>query len=170
MPRKRRTREKNGRPQREATWERLEPVLRRRCRECGLPPTYENMRRVRGQEGGTYWGKLWISGRIKRKNYEGFEAFSKLRTAFLQSIDAPRDTPKIASLEPGGLGVRPENVAIVEAIRARFTAIDRDLRKYPLPIVRAAYATIEERNAPELEVRLAGRVLYGLLVQGEKSS
>lgn len=172
MARKRKNtrREKNGRPQRQTAWGIQEPILRRRCLECGLPPTVENMRKVRGEAGGTYWGKLWLTNKITHRQYEAFKAFAKLRASYLESIDAPKEDPKIASYEIGGAGTRPENASLCAAIRARYRSVEVNLRKLPAPIARAAFTVVREIPTPDRHARSAGIALALLLISGMENA
>lgn len=166
-------REPNGRLQRptqETGWEVMQPVLERRCRDVGIPATVENMRKVRGEAGGTPWGRLWLAGRITSRQYEAFKAFANLRQNYLRSIDAPKEDPKTASMGAVAGATRPEDVSAVRAIRARYLQIDNDLRKCPASIVRAAFSVIRGNREPDRLVQLAGTALAILLLDGLKKA
>ena len=110
-------REKNGRLQRdpkdETEWLTMEHVLQRRCRELGwyrertdkktgkMERTYrvEDMRKVRGHEGGTLWGQLYLLKQIERPEYEAASAFVSLRERWLASIAAPGSSSSSWSAE-----------------------------------------------------------------------
>lgn len=157
-------REKNGRHQRdpkeETEWLTLEPVLRRRCDELGWPATVDNMRAVRGHEGGTLWGHLHLREVITRPMYEAATTFANLREEYLISIAAPAQRGSDMNPDGRGASLTAENVDRARAVRAAYLAADRALRASGVLPSRAVWLMYEgqEPNARLLAIGLGALV------------
>lgn len=167
-PRKQGRRERNGRPKRrpasETDWQTIEPVLRRRCAELGLRPTLENMRSVRGQEGGTPWGKLWIKDEITRRQHDAARWYAEARARYLRAIAAPKETPSCSSYGDTRGRSLVENVKGDMAARAAFTAVDCLLNGMGRSYKRAIMGLLEEQPVSLVHLKkaldaVAGKVL-----------
>lgn len=169
MPRRRKQgrRERNGRLQRdtqvETEWLAMEHTLRRRCGELGWKATVENMRKVRGHEGGTLWGKLYLLERIDRPMYEAACEFVSLREGWLASIAAPGMV--CGSMEQGARGASlvAENVRRVLALRAAYLAADRALRASGVLATRAVHLALfegEVTSEAQLQVGLGALAVH----------
>lgn len=163
-------REANGRLQRETDWQVLEPSLRRRCAELGIRPTLENMRMVRGQDGGTPWGKLFIKGEITRRMADALQAFWLMRQQYLHSIDAPREHPKgcNATLEPSGASLRGENVDWARRVRQEYLAVEKVLFVAGRAYLLTAKAHVQEMPVRIEQLRHGAELLAEHLLDGQR--
>jgi len=169
MGRKRKTvpRERNGRPQRESREDITSVVGRRRCWEMGLRPTTENLKLAVSEVGGTYWGKLYHANKITLRQREAFKAFAILEEAYRQSIDAPKPTPKGATLNGGGgKSTAEENIGRTVATRARYEAIDWALHRSPGNVRRAVFNVIAEVPVSDEDAKAAGVAIEILMLDG----
>ena len=106
---------------------------------------------VRGQDGGTPWGKLLIKGEITRRMADALQAFWLMRQQYLHSIDAPREHPKgcNATLEPSGASLRGENVDWARRVRQEYLGAERVLF-----VAGRAYLLAVKANVQEMPVRI----------------
>lgn len=144
-PRKAGKRHPNGRLAQPTGWEIMTPVLERRCKQIGLAPTVENMRAVKGQEGGTTWGKLLLSGQIDQRQHDACKWFATLRAAYHRSIDAPKETPKCGDLEGlGGMSAGMDDAEVCRRIRVQYKLAEALLRDCGRQSVLAVMACVRE--------------------------
>ena len=136
-------------------WAIMAPVLTKRCSVLGWEPTQENMRRVRGHEGGTTWGLLYLVGAITREQYETAIAFAILRADWLRSIAAPRLQGSDMDPDNRGQSLEAENVRRVRAVRAAYLAADRALRNAGVLPTRAVFRVLDGQ-APDVEMLRVG--------------
>lgn len=152
-PKKAGKREPNGRVQRpskaETEWQTMEPALRRRCVEMELDVTYENMRKVRGQEGGTPWGRLHLTSQISYRQMRAIGEYWMARERYLYAIDAPKENPKAASMDPDqrGASLHQQDPNAAKQARATFSALDKALHDAGRLARRAVYETIAGERA-----------------------
>lgn len=133
MAKKLRTRELNGRVQRlSAEQSRIEiqrPVLEKRCRDLGLRPTYENLRKVESPDYGTEWGRLYLRNEITQSEKLAAGWFSELHAGYLKAICSPRPTPKNSRLDglSGGAPDVPDDWATAK--RDEWASVEATMRK-----------------------------------------
>lgn len=120
-------REPNGRLQRasagETAWQAKLPVLLKRCELLGWSPSLDALKAA-DRYGGTFPGFCYLKGALNLRQYEAAEAFAKARTAYLRAIDAPAETPAVASYGgTGGRNLAPERPERDRAAIAAYGAI-----------------------------------------------
>ena len=153
-------REPSGRLQRdpaaETEWLVMEPVLRRRCREIGWRPSVENMRKVRGPEGGTAWGHLWLRQQITREQHDAAVWFDRLRADYLRAICAP--VQKGSDMDPDnrGASLMAENERRNRAIRAAYIEAEAALRNAGRRASLAVFGLMAGGTHPHVESLRAG--------------
>lgn len=164
-PRQRQSlREPSGRVQRLAVddnrVEIMRPVLERRCRERGLRPTADNMRKMQDADAGTIWGKLFMDGGITEAQRDAAEWYSALHADYLKAVYAPKPFAKVASA--GGVGGGEPDVPDdwAKAKREEFQAVEGILRR---DLTRREISAIKGMCCYDVEHRLSD-VLPGLRV------
>ena len=169
--RKQGKRQPDGRIAPETGWSIMEPVLRRRCRELGWRETVENMRKVKGQEGGTRWGQLYLAGDLDRRQYEAAEWFATKRTQYHRSIDAPKEHPKTCNMagEPSGGAHSAESVEAVRRVRVEYLDAENALRTAGRAYLIAMKAVAIEKCAhiPIHVIQRALTILADRVIAGE---
>lgn len=124
-------REPNGRLKRisaeESKFEAMRHVLEKRCHDLGWRPTFDNLKKVQGQEGGTKWGVLFLLGKITEPQKNAASWFSELHADYLRSIDAPKPFAASGSDMPRGPSETPEEWA--QRKRAEYTSLEAQLRR-----------------------------------------
>ena len=171
--RKQGKRQPDGRIAPQTDWQIMEPVLRRRCRELGWAETVDNMRKVKGQEGGTRWGKLYLAGDLDRRQYEAAEWFATKRVQYLRSVDAPKEHPKTCSMspEPSGGSYSGESVEAVRRVRIEYLGADRLLRDAGRAYVVAMQLLMtSDASIPLHIIQTALRLLADRVIEGHQQA
>ena len=180
-------REPNGRAQRETDLEVMAPVLLRRRKELGWKPEakydvdgkpiltaeiVDQMKKLKGQEGGTPWGHLYLRGDITDRQQQAANAFWMMRQDYLKAIYAPKESPKCGSMDPDARGVTlmAENVRWARAARLRYQDAETVLRASGPTAVRAVNALLNEQSVVLHHLILGLDTLSAHLLDGRRKA
>ena len=180
-------RERNGRAQRETDLEVMAPVLLRRRRELGMTPDakydvdgkpiltaeiVDQMKKLKGQEGGTPWGHLYLRGDITDRQQQAASAFWMMRQDYLKAIYAPKESPKCGSMDPDARGatLMAENVDWAKSARIRYASAEKVLLQSGPTAARAVNALLAEQRVVLHHLILGLDALSAHLLDGHKKA